>query len=279
MKIGFIGFGEVSSTLAKGLLDEGLEVSTCIVGRSSRTVIMAEKTGVNLLNSNNELADESDILISAAVPSQAEDVAKDIGKNFKGIYVDLNNVSPQTVRNCLKYFNNSRLVDASIIGSIRQGLKTLIIASGSHADEFAKLNDYGMNIKVIGDKVGQASTIKLLRSSFTKGISAILFETLFSAYKMGLDEEVLDYISITEGPNFKDSAKSRIISSAYHSKRRLQELEEINNYLSNLNNPLLNQATLKFYENLEKNLEQLESRPHDYKQIFAKLSRNKSKKK
>jgi len=48
-----------------------------------------------------------------------------------------------------------------------------IITSGKSATQFAKLNNYGMNIKIIGSEIGQASTLKMLRSSYTKGVSAL----------------------------------------------------------------------------------------------------------
>ena len=77
-----------------------------------------------------------------------------------------------------------------------------VIASGPFAKEFAELKVYGMNITVVGSENGQASGIKLLRSAYTKGVSALLFESIYSAYKMGMDREVLEYISETEGNEF-----------------------------------------------------------------------------
>jgi len=44
MKVGFLGFGEVASTLSAGLLKNGVEVSTCIEDRSPRTQRLAQET-------------------------------------------------------------------------------------------------------------------------------------------------------------------------------------------------------------------------------------------
>ncbi|MGZ7048143.1 MAG: NAD(P)-binding domain-containing protein, partial [Methanobacterium sp.] len=205
MKIGFIGFGEVGSTLASGLLNEGIEVSTCIQDRSSKTQKIAEEMDLNLCKSNKELAEASDILISAVNPPSAIKIAQYVGEYVSGIYVDINNVSPKTVKKTLSFIKNGKVVDASIIGAVRKGLNVPIITSGPYADQFAELNNYGMNIEVIGTEIGQASAIKILRSSFTKGISALLFETLYSAYQMGIDQEVLKYISKTECEGFEIS--------------------------------------------------------------------------
>lgn len=268
MKIGFLGFGEVASTLSAGLLKHGANVATCVEGRSNRTRDLAEKSGLTLYKTNIELAEASDILISTVTPSQAIKIAQEVGKYNKGIYVDINNVSPKTVKMALSFIKKGKAVDASIIGSIRKGLEVPVIASGDHAPQFAELNKYGMNITIIGDEIGQASAIKILRSSFTKGISALLFETLYSAYKRGIDEEVLKYIAETECEGFSDSAVSRIISSSVHAKRRFEEMNEVVDVISEHTDPVISKATAEFFELLYKKLNKIDKRPESYKEIF-----------
>ena len=269
MKIGFLGFGEVASTLASGLLNNGVDVFTCVEGRSLKTKKLAQKTELSLCKSNRELAESSDILISAVTPLQATEVAKFVGNYSKGIYVDINNVSPFTVKEALSYIKNRKVVYASIIGSVRKkGLGVNILASGPYCEQFAELNQYGMNINIIGDKIGQASAVKMFRSSFTKGISALLFETLYSAYKMGIDGEVLKYIAETECDGFEDSAVSRIVSSAVHSKRRAEEMEEVVGLISVNSEAKMNKATLKFFKSLHANLGN-QKRPENYREIFS----------
>ncbi|MBM4241901.1 MAG: NAD(P)-dependent oxidoreductase [Euryarchaeota archaeon] len=274
MKVGFIGFGEVASTLARGLLDKGVEVYTCVDGRSPRTKKIADKIGVNLTKSYLELVKVSDIVISAAIPSQAINVAREVGKQYKGIYVDINNVSPSTVGEIQTLLGNKKMVDAAIIGSIRKkGLKAHIIASGVYAELFARLNDYGMNITVIGNEVGQASSIKILRSSYTKGVSALLLESLYSAYKMGIDDQVLKYIAETECPEFSESATSRIISSPFHAKRRSEEMDEVVKLISENIDPLISKATAEFFRSLSRKMDKLDERPRNIKEIFHLLDK------
>jgi 3-hydroxyisobutyrate dehydrogenase-like beta-hydroxyacid dehydrogenase len=279
MKIGFIGFGEVASTLSEGLLKNGGEVSTCITGRSSKTQKFARDTDLNLCRSNRELAETSDILISAVTPAAAIKTAQNLGKHVKGVYVDINNISPVTAKKALSFIENGKIVDASIIGSVRMGLKVQIIASGRFADEFAKLNNYGMNITVIGSEIGQASGVKMLRSSFTKGISALLFEALYPAYEMGIDNEVLKYISETEHEGFKNSAVSRIISSAFHAKRRHEEMTEVIEMLSKYEDPKMSKATQDFFKELYQDLDEFQKRPESYAEIFELIKEKKVMKK
>jgi 3-hydroxyisobutyrate dehydrogenase-like beta-hydroxyacid dehydrogenase len=278
MKIGFLGFGEVASTLAAGLLNNGADVFTCVLGRSLKTRELAKKMELNLCKSNRELAESCDILISVVTPHQAVKVAKEVGKYVKGIYIDINNISPSTAEEALSHIENGKTADASIIGSVRKnGVNAHILVSGPFAKQFAELNQYGMNISVIGSEIGQASAIKLFRSSFTKGISALLFETLYSAYKMGIDEETLKYIAETEGEGFRESAVSRIISSAVHSRRRAEEMEEVIELISKNSDAKMGKATFEFFKQLYGEINGIDKRPEDYKEIFEIMD-NKNRK-
>ena len=273
MKIGFIGFGEVASTLTKSLKSEGVEVYTCLVGRSPKTVELAQSSSVNICPSFHLLADISDIILAAVVPAQAVNVAKIIGKNFEGLYVDLNNISPSTVKEALQQISKGKTVDAAIMGSVTRGVSVPIIASGKHARDFAELNSLGMNIEVVGDEVGQASAVKMLRSVYTKGVSALLFESLSAAYQMDIDDLVLKYLAETEGPNFKEIAASRITNSILHGERRTQELEEVLNFLSKYEDPLMTQATLDLFRLIVDQGGPMKKKPDNYHKLFLKMSR------
>jgi 3-hydroxyisobutyrate dehydrogenase-like beta-hydroxyacid dehydrogenase len=272
LKIGFIGFGEVASTLARSLKSEGVEVYTCLAGRSPKTVELAQSNGVNICPSLHQLADISDIVLAAVVPAQAVNVAKIIGKDFKGLYVDLNNVSPSTVKEALQEITNGNTVDAAIMGSVTREGAVPIIASGEYASEFAKLNSFGMKIAVVGDEVGQASAVKMLRSAYTKGVSALLFESLYAAYQLKIDDLVLKYLAETEGPNFIEVATSRIKNSIVHGERRTQEVGEVLNFLSEYEDPLMTQATFDFFRLMVDELGSMEKKPDDYRELFRKIS-------
>ncbi len=269
MQVGFLGFGEVASTISASLMENGVDVYTCVHGRSNRTKELAENIGVKFYGTYRVLAQNSDFLISSVVPSNAFKVAKMVGKHSKGIYVDMNNISPKTVKRTLGMIENGKTVDAAIIGSVvRMGLNIKVIASGPYADDFARLKSFGMNISVVGPENGQASGIKLLRSAYTKGVSALLFESIQHAYKMGIDKEVIKYISETEGNDFMDSAMSRIISAAFHAERRSEEMEEVVEMLSEKHDPIMAKATEEFFKNLSKNIKKPKKRPENYLDVF-----------
>ncbi len=277
MKVGFLGFGEVASTLSKWLTDGGVEVYTSIENRSIKTQTLTKKYAINICEDNTTLAELSDILISAVTPAEAVNIAKEVGRNTRGIYVDINNISPQTVNEALGYIENGKTVDAAILGGIkREGIKVQIIASGSHVEQFRQLNQYGLNIKDIGPDIGKAKALKMLRSSYTKGVSALLLETLYSAHEMGLDEEFLKCLEITECPEFKKSALSRIKNSAYHARRKSQEMDEILKFMKDYgllklinenDHPSMVKSTQEYFRYISKTIN-LEKKPESYKELF-----------
>ena len=75
MKFGFIGFGEVSYTLSKILLSYGFDVLTSTEGRSKKTKELVKSLNLTVLDSFEEVAHQSDILISANSPQSALAVA------------------------------------------------------------------------------------------------------------------------------------------------------------------------------------------------------------
>jgi 3-hydroxyisobutyrate dehydrogenase-like beta-hydroxyacid dehydrogenase len=279
IKLGFLGFGEVASTLSEGLLARGVEVSTCLEGRSQRSVELAKSCGVGLFDSLTELSELSDILLSTVVPAEAVSVAKNVGGGFDGVYVDLNNVSPGTVKEAFSHILNGKTVDGAIMGGIKNGLGTPIIASGEFAEEFAELNQYGMNIEVIGTEPGQASGLKMLRSAYTKGVSALLFEAFYAAYQMGVDETLLRYLTMSEGSHFPASANSRLTSSTYHSQRRAQEMDEVVKFLTEYEDPLITRATCEFFHSLPDKTGTIGKKPADYRDVFRKVDKKRVKEK
>lgn len=278
MKVGFLGFGEVASTLSKWLKEEGVEVYTSLENRSSKTQSLAGECGVNICTDNKALAETSDILISAVTPVEAVNVAEEVGKYTRGIYVDMNNISPQTAKKALAHIENGKTVDAAVIGGIKKERKKVqILVSGSYGEEFSKLNQYGLNIKCISPDIGKAKALKMLRSSYTKGVSALILESLYLAYAMGLDEEFLKCLEKTEGAGFKESAISRIKNSAYHSQRKSEEMDEVIKFIEDSDvfesrdeHPSMVKATREFFKYVTKVLE-LDDKPEDYKELFKSL--------
>jgi len=276
MIVGFLGFGEVASVLSGCLKDCGVEVYTSIENRSLKTQTRAKEQSINICKDNRGLAEISDILISSVTPAEAVNIAKEVGGYTKGIYVDINNISPLTARTALSYIRNGKTVDAAIMGGVKKEVcQVLIIASGEYAVQFSMLNEYGLNIRVLNHDIGRAKTLKMLRSYYTKGVSALLFESLLKAYQLGVDDEFLKCLAITECPEFRKSTISRIINSALHAKRKSEEMYEVLKFIEDESHLKLKQnehkimaeSTKEFFKTIFKNIKPNEE-PDGYKEIF-----------
>lgn len=225
MIIGFIGFGKVSKTLFNLLDSKDIICITSPEQRSDKTVENIRDSGIEVFESIKEVAAASDILISATSPKSALDVARKYGGYCRGIYLDLNNISQDTTCEISSHTDN--LVDGAIIGKIDSDNPILYI-SGKHADDLLFLNDF-IKTKKISSNVGDVAILKMLRSSYTKTLSALLIESSEIAQKYGLEEEFFDILTLTEGENFTQKSLSRIGNTLANSQRKCEELEEIIN--------------------------------------------------
>lgn len=246
MIVGFIGFGEVASTLTKKLIEGKVEVMTSIEGRSENTKKLAELSGATVLDSYVELAAYSDILISTVSPSEAIDVAQNYGTLSEGIFLDLNNISPISTMVIANLFdksdddistnfiypkrNSDKFIKGAIIGKISSP-NSVIYLSGYNAQKLSFLSDCGLNIEIIGEDVELASYIKTLRSIYTKGVTAITYEAFSAARDLGLAKELCETLVLTEGDKMEDLAKSRINSFDGTKNRKFQEMGEVLEFL------------------------------------------------
>ncbi|MBQ7927307.1 MAG: NAD(P)-dependent oxidoreductase [Methanobrevibacter sp.] len=226
MIIGLIGFGKVSKNLFNLIKSDDITFITSIEGRSKNTIQNINDSGILVCDTFKEVACKSDILISATSPKSALDVAEVYGKFSNGIYLDLNNISPDTTLKIDSHVKN--MVDGAIIGKI-DSENPILYVSGEKSEELLFLNEF-ITTKKISDNIGDVAVLKLLRSSYTKSLSALLIETRDLAIKYDLEEEFFDVLALTEGDDFKDKSLSRINNTIASSKRKNEELEEIIDY-------------------------------------------------
>ncbi|MBR4446802.1 NAD(P)-binding domain-containing protein [Methanobrevibacter sp.] len=240
MIIGFIGFGKVSQNLVKLISSDNIKFVTSAENRSEKTIEKINNSNIQTLDTFKDVAIQSDILISANSPKTALNVAKEYGRYAKGIYLDLNNISPDTTFEINGHVDN--LVDGAIVGKIDSANPILYI-SGENANELLFLNDFIKTTK-ISDRIGDVSILKLLRSTYTKTLSALLIESQELAKDNNLEKEFFDILTLTEGEDFKEKSLSRISNTLNNSKRKSEELEEIINYF-NENDLVMVKAALK----------------------------------
>ena len=189
--------GDMGHAVAAVLKAGGLRVVTCLAGRSARTRALAAKAGVEDLGDDAALVRAADVLLSILVPAQAEALAGRIAAALRAtpadlLYVDCNAIAPETARavGAVVEAAGARFVDAGIIGPPpRAGAKgTRFYASGAAAADFAQLRDYGLDVRIIGERAGDASALKMCYAALTKGTTAIMTELAVAAARLGVSE-------------------------------------------------------------------------------------------
>lgn len=241
MNIAFIGFGKVAFNLVKLINSPDIEFTTSDEKRSKDTVELINEANIRVCPTFIKSIENADIVVSANTPSKAVEVAREYGKYCNGIYLDLNNVSPKTALEINDLVPN--FVDGAIIGKIDSENPVLYL-SGSNAEKLLFLNDF-LDVRVISDNVGDASNLKLLRSSYTKALSVLLVESYRLAESMNLENEFFDVLSLTEGDDFKEKSLSRINNTLKSLKRKGEELGEILDYYDNPDLQMLETALKK----------------------------------
>ena len=83
MIIGFIGFGKVSQNLFKIIQSEDIEFVTSCESRSAKTIDAIKKSGMEILDTFDDVCLKSDIVICATSPKSAIPIARKYGGNVK----------------------------------------------------------------------------------------------------------------------------------------------------------------------------------------------------
>ena len=122
----------------------------------------------------------------------------------------------------------TRFVDASIIGPppTPGSTTTRVYASGSHADELLALVPCGLDVRVIGDEVGQASGLKMCYASVTKGLTAIAAQQQVAATALGLSEPLIRELEVSQ-PQLLAWMNAMVPGMPPKANRWIGEMEEI----------------------------------------------------
>lgn len=240
MKLGFIGFGGAGYGLAKGLHQAGL-TEILFYDRMQQTppyaeVIRrhAEETGALPAGRMEELLSRVEVVISCVTGAMAASVAEEAAPFLRTghLYADVNTAAPQVKEQVAGIVEKTgaEFVDAAMMGAIPTFLHRVpILASGGGAERFQLvMQPYGMNIRAIGPKPGQASAIKMFRSIFMKGILSLFLEMLTATHRYGVDEMVLGSIAESlDGVPFLETARLQMTKGVVNAERMAHEMEEV----------------------------------------------------
>lgn len=260
MKIGFVGFGEAAQCLIAGLKGEGLnafaawdiEFALPLSARGERLTAALDRLGVHGCASNAELmAWGADVVFSAVTADQCLAAAQQSAETISDgqVFIDINSAAPMTkIEACAAIEARGGVyIESAVMESIPHPRhRAPILFAAKNAPAVAeKLNAFNMNIAVVSDRVGAASTAKMCRSVFVKGLEAIMTECVLAARAAGVEDRVIDSLGQTY-PQFdwREQATYLIGRVVEHGKRRAAEMENVGDTLAHYGiEPLMARAT------------------------------------
>ncbi len=232
--VGIMSPGDMGGAIGATLRSHGAQVIAALDERSARTRELATAAGITDVGSVEEMVNRASIILSVLVPSEAVAAAERVAQALRRtgtslLYADCNAISPTTTARVGEIVEaaGARYVDASIIGPPpRKPGTTRIYASGTAASELEQLREHGLDIRVLGDQVGQASGIKMCYAAMTKGLIALSTELLVSARRLGLEEALREEL-LGSQPTVYEWARKSVPSMPPKAHRWIGEMEEI----------------------------------------------------
>lgn len=231
IKVGILHPGKMGVFVAACIQKSGYDVYWSSAGRSSQTRRRAEARQLQDAGTLASLCETCQVIASVCPPHAAEDVANQVmEQSFHGQYLELNAVSPQKAIAIGEKIQSAGIdyVDGCIIGdpAWEKG-KTYLYLSGAGAEQAASLFMSGsMEAHVIGDKIGQASALKMCYSAYTKGTTALLASILAAAQALEVREELEARWSM-DWPGFDEATGERVRKVTAKAWRFAGEMQEI----------------------------------------------------
>lgn len=148
-------------------------------------------------------------------------------------WFDMNSVAPATKRETTRAIEavGGRYVDAAVMSPVNPSrLATPLLLSGHEASEgAAQLRAYGFtDVRVVGERIGDAASIKMIRSVMMKGIEALTAECLLAAEAAGVTAEVVASLEAgTPAGSWLQRSDYNLDRMMVHGLRRAAEMEEV----------------------------------------------------
>lgn len=284
--IGILGFGEVGSALAKRLADHGAIVRFFDPAQersdaSSETSIHDEPAIT--FCSLSELLASSEVVLSTVPTDAALEAARSCIPNLgpQHVYCDLNSTAPAIKRQLHDLIRSTSavFVEGAILGAIGvTGAATRILLGGPYAAELSEtMNSYGLNTAPYSQEIGKASTFKMLRSIFSKGMEALVIEFLMAGRMAGLQDDLWREVTTLLAENdFDQVSRNWVCSHGVAHERRYHEMVQVAALLSNMKiDAIMTDATTAFFKrSVDLDLDQDFSRkPEDMDAVIEALLR------
>lgn len=263
--IAMLGFGEAGTALARGFAEETgwrsgahnrtlLAVDTAL-GEGPRGQAMVKRAialGIDISKSYSAALANAELVTSTVTGDDAVEAARSALEFLRPgtVFLDFNTITRKMARDiaALMDAKGVQYVDVAVFGSFyAAGYRTPLLLAGKHTDRVVPwLENLGFVVKVLNNRAGDASAVKMLRSIMLKGIEALAIECLVTAREQDLLDEVLDCFGDIDQATFRGMLDIVLTTHILHAKRRMEEVQKVNqNLIETGIEPIMSAATLR----------------------------------
>jgi putative dehydrogenase len=259
--VSIIGAGEMGTAVGRRLRERGARVLTELKGRSEQSARRVADSGLEVIDDDQVLVYQADFILSIVPPAVASAVAERFRAPLcradrKPIFVECNAIAPKTVRSIDAMLSETgcSFVDAGIIGGpppigdLAKGPR--FYASGPHAQIFARLAQYGLDIAVLEGPIGAASALKLSYAGLTKGFAALGAVMIAAAAREHLADTLRAELARTQ-PDMLMRLERSIPAMLPKAYRWVAEMEQIADFASEASKgAAMYQGAARLYERI-----------------------------
>jgi 3-hydroxyisobutyrate dehydrogenase-like beta-hydroxyacid dehydrogenase len=246
MRIAVIGLGEVGRCYAAPLNAARHQLTFYETRPSPAARDLSAICGCPIHEQlDGELA-SAEWILSCVTGAQAVAVVESVLPYISpgGSIADFTTAAPDSKRHAANAARDRgvRYVDTAIMGAISLSHeRTPLLASGEGASDLkALLEPLDARVRVIeGGVAGDAISLKILRSVFTKGMEALAVELLTSAEKQHVRGQLYEQLSDIDETPLRSFLDMLVRTHVVHAKRRLHEVHDAGRELASQGLPSL----------------------------------------
>ena len=243
--IGFVGFGEVASRFGEALAQGGAQVL-------AYDVLLDKEGGQAALQQRvrgaapeflplARLIERAELVLSTVTTDVALAAARQCAPLLRRgqAFVDLNATSPGRKREIAAVVGASGadFVEGAILPLVNtMGARSQVLVCGARAAEVAeRVNGLGLNFKDYGAEIGRASSFKMLRSVFSKGVEALLVECLLAGRCAGVEADLWrEIVGTIDAASFEEVGGNWVRTHGTAHARRFHEMVQVAELLQSL---------------------------------------------
>jgi 3-hydroxyisobutyrate dehydrogenase-like beta-hydroxyacid dehydrogenase len=236
--IALLGFGEAAESFAGGWTRERRRVATydlklddpalaALLRRRAETVDVVPLTRDQALRG-------AAVVLSLVTADRVREAAAQAAPHLSpgALYIDGNSCSPGTKADAAAAVRaaGARYVDMAIMAPVRprRHLTPVLLSGPDAAEALGALEALGMQPRLAGPLVGQASAVKMVRSVMIKGLEALVAECFLTARRAGVDEAVLASLEASDPDiRWRERGAYALDRMMVHGTRRAAEMREV----------------------------------------------------